>query len=347
MAGTKSPNRTSLLAFDGADLQSVPHILMEFLYFYPNFYLLEKGIVLKSTGSRYKILYGDGKTIDCSIKGKLRIKEVRTTNPVAVGDNILFEIENKTGSGIITEILDRRNYILRKASNLSRHSQILAANIDQVLLMVTIILPETPVEFIDRFLITAEAYRVPAKLIINKTDLYGEDEIAKMEYVESIYNKIGYDTIRLSVKETTNIEALKDILKGKTSLIAGNSGVGKTTLLNTLNPELHLKTAEISDYHKQGKHITTFPEMHIMPFGAYVIDTPGIRGFGVVDMEKNEIYHFFREIFVVSKGCRFNNCLHLDEPGCAVRSAVEKGDIAFYRYKSYLNIMEGDNGKYR
>jgi ribosome biogenesis GTPase len=308
---------------------------------------LEKGIVLKSTGSRYKILYNDGKTIDCSIKGKLRIKEVRTTNPVAVGDNILFEIEKKTDTGIITEVLDRRNYILRKASNLSRHSQILAANIDQVMLMVTIILPETPVEFIDRFLITAEAYRVPAKLIINKTDLYGEDEIAKMEYIESIYNNIGYDTIRLSVKETTNLESLKDLLKGKTSLIAGNSGVGKTTLLNTLNPALRLKTGEISDYHKQGKHITTFPEMHIMPFGAYVIDTPGIRGFGVVDMEKNEIYHFFREIFSMSKDCRFNNCLHLDEPGCAVRSAVEKGDIAFHRYKSYLNIMEGDNGKYR
>lgn len=311
------------------------------------FHQLEKGIVLKSTGSRYKILYNDGKTIDCSIKGKLRINAVRTTNPVAVGDTVLFEIENKTDSGIITEVLDRRNYILRKASNLSRHSQILAANIDQVLLMITIILPETPVEFIDRFLITAEAYRVPARIIINKTDLYGEDEIAKMEYIESIYNKIGYETIRLSLKNETNLEILKDLLRGKTSLISGNSGVGKTTLLNMLNPSLHLKTAEISDYHKQGKHITTFPEMHIMPFGAFVIDTPGIKGFGVVDMEKNEIYHFFREIFSISKDCRFNNCLHLDEPGCAVRSAVEKGDIAFLRYKSYLNIMEGDDGKYR
>jgi ribosome biogenesis GTPase len=308
---------------------------------------LEKGTVLKSTGSRYRILYNDGKIIDCSIKGKLRIKEVRTTNPVAVGDHILFEIEKKTNSGIITEVLDRKNYILRKASNLSKHSQILAANIDQVFLMISIILPETPVEFIDRFLISAEAYRVPASIIINKTDLYGEDEIAKMEYIESIYNKIGYETIRLSLKNETNLDALKILMKGKTSLISGNSGVGKTTLLNTLNPDLNLKTAEISDYHKQGKHITTFPEMHLMPFGAFVIDTPGIRGFGVVDMEKNEIYHFFREIFITSKDCRFNNCLHLDEPGCAVRSAVEKGQIAFLRYKSYLNIMEGDNGKYR
>jgi ribosome biogenesis GTPase len=308
---------------------------------------LEKGVVLKSTGSRYRVLYEEGKIIDCSIKGKLRIKEFRTTNPIAVGDNILFEIDRKTNSGIITEVLDRRNWILRKSSNLSKHSQILAANIDQVFLMITIILPETPVEFIDRFLITAEAYRVPARIIINKTDLYGEIESAKMEYLESIYKNIGYDCIRLSLKELTNLEVLRDIMKGKTSLISGFSGVGKSTLLNVLNPLLNLKTAEISDYHKQGKHITTFPEMHQMPFGGFVIDTPGIRGFGVVDMEKYEIYHFFREIFVKSKECRFNNCLHLDEPGCAVRSAVEKGEIAFLRYKSYLNIMDGDDRKYR
>jgi ribosome biogenesis GTPase len=308
---------------------------------------LEKGVVLKSTGSRYRVLYEEGKIIDCSIKGKLRIKEFRTTNPIAVGDNILFEIDRKTNSGIITEVLDRRNWILRKSSNLSKHSQILAANIDQVFLMITIILPETPVEFIDRFLITAEAYRVPARIIINKTDLYGEIESAKMEYLESIYKNIGYDCIRISLKELTNLKVLRDMMKGKTSLISGFSGVGKSTLLNVLNPLLNLKTAEISDYHKQGKHITTFPEMHQMPFGGFVIDTPGIRGFGVVDMEKYEIYHFFREIFVKSKECRFNNCLHLDEPGCAVRSAVEKGEIAFLRYKSYLNIMDGDDRKYR
>ena len=318
-----------------------------FLTFVSNYCLLEKGIVLKSTGSRYRVLYGDGKIIDCSIKGKLRIKEFRTTNPVAVGDNILFEIEKKTNSGIITEVLDRRNWILRKASNLSKHSQIIAANIDQVFLMITIILPETPVEFIDRFLITAEAYRVPAKIIINKTDLYGENEMAKMEYLEALYKNIGYECIRLSLKEETNMDVLKQLMKGKTSLISGNSGVGKTTLLNAFNPLLNLKTAEISNYHKQGKHITTFPEMHKMPFDGYIIDTPGIRGFGVVDMERNEIYHFFREIFTISKECRFNNCLHLDEPGCAVRDAVEKGEIAFLRYKSYLNIMDGDNGKYR
>jgi ribosome biogenesis GTPase len=318
-----------------------------FLTFASNYFLLEKGIVLKSTGSRYRVLNAEGKIVDCSIKGKLRITEFRTTNPVAVGDNILFEIDRKTNSGIITEVLDRRNWILRKASNLSKHSQIIAANIDQVFLMITIILPETQVEFIDRFLITAEAYRVPAKIIINKTDLYGSDELVKMEYLESLYKKIGYECIRLSLKNLTNLGLLKDMMKGKTSLISGNSGVGKTTLLNTLNPELKLKTAAISDYHKQGKHITTFPEMHRMPLDTFIIDTPGIRGFGVVDMERNEIYHFFREIFVTSKKCRFNNCLHLDEPGCAVRNAVENGEIAFLRYKSYLNIMEGDNDKYR
>lgn len=308
---------------------------------------MEKGVILKSTGSRYRVLNEKGTIIDCSIKGKLRIKEFRTTNPVAVGDNVLFETEKKSDSGIITEVLDRRNYILRKASNLSKHSQIIAANIDQAYLMITVVFPETPIEFIDRFLITAEAYRVPAKIIINKTDLYSEDESAKMEYTEALYKKIDYECIRLSLKEDTDLEELKREMRGKTTLISGYSGVGKTTLLNTLNPDLNLKTAEISDYHKQGKHITTFPEMHQMPFGGFVIDTPGIRGFGVVDMDRNEIYHFFREIFKKSKECRFNNCLHLDEPGCAVRDAVEKGEIAFLRYKSYLNIMDGDDGKYR
>ncbi len=293
------------------------------------------------------MLNDEGITLNCTIRGKLRIKELRTTNPIAVGDFVLLEIDKKNNSGIITEVLDRRNYILRKASNLSKQSQIIAANIDQVFLMISIILPETQVEFIDRFLITAEAYRVPAKIIINKTDLYGEGEIQRMEYLESIYIKIGYECIRLSLLDMTNIEYLKMLMKEKINLISGNSGVGKTTLLNSFNPSLNLKTEEISDYHKQGKHITTFPEMHRMPFGGYIIDTPGIRGFGVVDMERNEIYHFFREIFRISKKCRFNNCLHLDEPDCAVRGAVKKGEIDYLRYRSYLNIMEGDNRKYR
>jgi ribosome biogenesis GTPase len=308
---------------------------------------LKQGVVLKSTGSHYKVLGEDGKIADCSVKGRLRIKELRNTNPIAVGDKVIFEIDSKSGSSVISEVLDRRNYILRKASNLSRHSQIIAANIDQVFLMITIVLPETPVEFIDRFLITAEAYRVPISIIINKTDLYSPDDTEKMEYLTDMYGRIGYDCIQLSLYKETGLERLRDLMKDKISLISGNSGVGKTTLLNYLNPQLNLKTEAISDYHKQGKHITTFPEMHKMPFGGFVIDTPGIRGFGVVDMKREEIYHFFREIFVASKGCRFNNCLHLDEPECAVREAVEKGEIDFLRYRSYLNIMEGDNRKYR
>jgi ribosome biogenesis GTPase / thiamine phosphate phosphatase len=307
---------------------------------------LEKGIVLKSTGSRYRILWGEKNIIECSIRGKLRIKELRTTNPVAVGDNVLFEYDRKLNTGIITQVADRRNYILRKSSNLSKESQIIAANVDQAFLMITIILPETPVEFIDRFLITAEAYRIPAYIIINKTDIYGNQEVEKMIYLEKLYSKIGYECITVSVKEMTGTEQVISLMKDKITLVSGNSGVGKTTLLNALNPELNLKTGEISDYHKQGKHITTFPEMHMMPFGGFVIDTPGIRGFGVVDMERNEIYHFFREIFKLSRYCRFNNCLHLDEPGCAVRKGVESGDIDFLRYRSYLNIMEGDS-KYR
>jgi ribosome biogenesis GTPase len=308
---------------------------------------LEKGVVLKSTGSNYRVLNDGGNVIDCSVKGKLRIRELRTTNPIAVGDSVLFEYDKKNNSGIITEVLDRINYILRKSSNLSRHSQIIAANIDQVFLMITIILPETPVEFIDRFLITAEAYRIPATIVINKTDLYGEEEVEKMGYLVSMYRKIGYECVPVSVKERTGLETLKSMIRDKITLVSGNSGVGKTTLLNTFDPALNLKTDEISDYHKQGKHITTFPEMHRMPFGGFVIDTPGIRGFGVVDMERNEIYHFFREIFRISKDCKFNNCLHLDEPECAVRSGVENGEIDYLRYRSYLNIMDGDDRKYR
>lgn len=308
---------------------------------------MEQGIVIKSTGSRYRILHGDGNVVECSIKGKFRIRELKNTNPLAVGDRVLFEFEPGRNSGVITELLDRKNYILRKASNLSKQSQIIAANIDHVFLMFTISYPETPVEFIDRFLITAEAYRIPASLIINKTDLYNEEEEARMEYLVSVYEKIGYKCFRISVKNRTGLDSLAALMKDKISLIAGNSGVGKTTLLNAFNPALKLKTEEISDYHRQGKHVTTFPEMHLMPFGGYLIDSPGIRGFGVVDMDRNEIYHFFPEIFRISKGCRFYNCLHLDEPGCAVINAVEKGEIDPLRYRSYLNILEDDNRKYR
>jgi len=308
---------------------------------------LEKGTIIKSVGSRYRVLITSGDTIDCVLRGRLRVHGVQTTNPVAVGDNVILEIGEDGRSGLINEVLDRKNYILRKASNLSKQSQIIAANLDQVLLMVTIILPQTPVEFIDRFLVTAEAYRIPAGIIINKTDLYRDEETEKMESLISMYSEIGYNCFRLSLNTGNGLDEIQSILKDKISLISGNSGVGKTTLLNTLDPSLNLKTAEISDYHKQGKHITTFPEMHIMPFGGKVVDTPGIRGFGLVGMERNEIYHFFPEIFRISGKCRYYNCLHLDEPGCAVRDAVVRNEINPLRYRSYLSILNDENTKYR
>jgi ribosome biogenesis GTPase len=308
---------------------------------------LDKGIVIKSTGSRYKILTHSGKIIECTIRGKFRVKDMRSTNPVAVGDNVLFEMGKSPDSGVIAELLDRKNYIIRKASNLSKQTQVIAANVDQLLLMVTVIMPETPVEFIDRFLVTAEAYRVPAKIVFNKTDLYGEPERTKMEELISVYSTIGYECIRLSLTDGTNTEYLKMLIRGKISLVSGNSGVGKTTLLNYFNPALNLKTEYISDYHKQGKHVTTFPEMHPMPFGGYIIDTPGIRGFGMINMQRDEIYHFFPEIFRKAKECRFYNCLHLDEPGCAIREAVRSEEISPLRYRSYINILEDENSKYR
>jgi ribosome biogenesis GTPase len=308
---------------------------------------LERGLIIKSTGSRYRVLNGSGKIINCTIKSRFRVKGTRNTNPVAVGDNVLLEINLKDSTGVITGLLDRRNYIIRKAPNLSKHSQIIAANVDQLFLMVTIKSPETPIEFIDRFLMTAEAYRIKTSIIFNKTDLYNEEEIDRMEFLISLYSGIGYECFRLSLKKEIRTDDLIAAMKDKINLLSGNSGVGKTSLLNCLNPELNLKTEDISDYHKQGKHITTFPEMHRMPFGGYVIDTPGIRGFGVIDMDRNEIYHFFPEIFSKSKECRFYNCLHLEEPGCAVRDAAESGMINPMRYRSYLNILEDENRKYR
>ncbi len=308
----------------------------------------QEGLVIKSTGSRYRVLYGDHDVVECTIKGRFRVSGgLKSTNPVAVGDRVLFEFESVKTTGIITDLLDRKNYILRRASNLSRQIQILAANVDHVFLMITISHPVTQAEFIDRFLISAEAYRIPASLIINKTDLYTGDDADRMEHMISVYEKIGYKCFRLSVREHKGLEPLIEIFRDKISLIAGNSGVGKTSLLNLLDPELRLKTGKISDYHKQGRHITTFPEMHRLPTGGYLIDSPGIKGFGMVDMQRNEIYHFFPEIFSISENCKFYNCLHLDEPDCAVRLAVEEGEIDSQRYRSYLNIIEDDNRKYR
>jgi len=304
---------------------------------------LKKGIVIKSTGSRYRVLDEEGSTHECVLKGRFRVSGVRTTNPVAVGDHVTFD----PGEGLIVALSPRRNYIIRKASNLSRESQIIAANIDQAFLIITIKMPATPIEFVDRFLATAEAYRIPVVLVINKTDIYGEEEAGQALLIKSVYEKIGYRVMMISATEDNDLGALEEALANKTTLVSGNSGVGKSTLLNRLNPALSLKTGEISAYHEQGRHITTFPEMHPIPGGGYVIDTPGIRGFGVIDFDRREIYHFFPEIFRVSGKCRFNNCLHMDEPGCAVRDAVARNKIEPWRYKSYMSMLLEDNEKYR
>ncbi len=303
----------------------------------------KQGIVIKSTGSRYRVLDADGIVHECHLRGRFRVSGVRTTNPVAVGDHVTVD----TAGGVIVSLSPRKNYIIRRASNLSKESQIIAANIDQAVLIITVKMPATPIEFIDRFLATAEAYRIPAILIVNKTDLYGEEEMAMACRIKEVYEKTGYKVLMISATEDVSLDKVSSLLKNKTTLVSGNSGVGKSTLLNRLNPELDLRTGPISDYHEQGKHITTFPEMHPLPGGGYVIDTPGIRGFGVIDFDRREIYHFFPEIFRISKGCRFHNCLHMDEPGCAVTEAVSRNEIELWRYKSYLSMVLEDNEKYR
>ena len=299
--------------------------------------------MIKSTGSRYKVRDEAGNTHECTLRGKFRVRGSRTTNPVAVGDNVIID----EADSVITALEPRRNYIIRKATNLSKESQIIAANIDQAFLMVSLKMPATPIEFIDRFLATAEAYRIPASVIINKSDLHGPEEETLALRLKSVYEKIGYPVYIVSVTKDISTDLIEAAMKGRTTLLSGNSGVGKSTLLNRLNPSLSLRTKKISEYHEQGKHITTFPEMHPLPGGGYVIDTPGIRGFGVIDFDRNEIYHFFPEIFRASSGCRFYNCMHLDEPGCAVRSAVADNEIAQWRYKSYLSIILGEDPKYR
>jgi ribosome biogenesis GTPase len=308
---------------------------------------LKTGTVIKSTGSRYKVLLNDNTVLECVIRGKFRKKDLRATNPVAVGDKVTIDDNPAATEAVITEIHPRQNYIIRKSTNLSKESQILAANIDQLILVVTIKHPETPLEFIDRFLATAEAYRIRSVIVVNKTDIYSDDEKAGTDNLIKIYSDIGYECIKISVLKKEGIDAVRKTLAGKVSLVAGNSGVGKSSLLNLINPGLKLKTGEISDYHLQGKHITTFPEMHPLTSGGFVIDSPGLRGFGLTDIDRREVYHFFPEIFRLSEKCRFYNCLHLEEPGCAVREAALQGIVYWSRYRSYLNILEDSNTKYR
>lgn len=307
---------------------------------------MKNGLVLKTTGSRYSIRDSDGTIYYCTIRGKLRLKGVKTTNPITVGDIVDFELETDN-SGTICKVHERKNYIIRRSTNLSRESHIIAANLDQTLLIVTIDFPETQPAFIDRYLVTAEAYSVPTTIVFNKIDLYKDDQLDKLNYFVSIYEKIGYQCLKVSAETEENLSELKKNLTGKVSLISGNSGVGKSTLINKIEPSLNLKTEQISSYHLTGKHTTTFSEMFELSFGGYIIDTPGIKGFGLIDIDKNELYHFFPEIFSTSKNCKYNNCTHIHEPGCAVIKAVDTGDISPSRYISYLSIFDDENEKYR
>ncbi len=314
-----------------------------------------RGLVIKNTGSWYTVLTDDGRTIDSKIKGNFRLKGIRSTNPVAVGDRVrisLTESSDDEATAFITEIEDRKNYVIRKASNLSKQSHILAANVDQVFLIVTVNYPETSTTFIDRFLASAEAYRIPVVLIFNKTDLLSPEELHYQEMMVTLYENIGYQCLQISAIETgpdaSCDEQLEELLKDKITLFSGNSGVGKSTLLNRLIPGVELRTAEISDAHNTGMHTTTFSEMLRLPFGGWAIDTPGIKGFGTFDMEPEELSGYFRDIFHFAKDCRFSNCTHTHEPGCAVLKAVEDHYIAQSRYQSYLSMLEDkDESKYR
>ena len=313
-----------------------------------------KGLVIKNTGYWYTVLTDDGATIDCKVKGNFRLKGIRSTNPIAVGDRVLLSPLGGDGGGCwITGIEDRRNYVIRKASNLSKQSSIIAANVDQAMLIVTIKNPETSTTFIDRFLASAEAYRIPVILIFNKTDLLDEDERRYLEMMQTLYDTVGYHTLAVSATEGTGIDKMKDLLQGKITLMSGHSGVGKSTLINTIIPGANLRTAEISDAHLTGMHTTTFSEMiPLSSFGGtgggWIIDIPGIRGFGTFDIEKTELTSYFKEIFQFSKECRFSDCTHTHEPGCAVLKAVEEHYIAQSRYQSYLSMLEDkEEGKYR
>ena len=306
-----------------------------------------KGFVIKNTGSWYSVKTDDGKVVECKIKGNFRLKGIRSTNPVAVGDQVEIAL-NQEGTAFITHIDERRNYIIRKSQNLSKQSHIIAANVDQAFLIVTVNYPQTSTTFIDRFLASAEAYSVPVVLVFNKRDILSDDERHYQQSMVHLYETIGYECREISAATGEGIEELHKLLKGKITLLSGNSGVGKSTLINQILPEANLRTAEISDAHNTGMHTTTFSEMLELPEGGYIIDTPGIKGFGTFDMEPEELTSYFREIFHFSKDCKFSNCTHTHEPGCAVSKALEDHYIAQSRYQSYLGMLEDkDENKYR
>ena len=299
-----------------------------------------KGTIIRTTGSWYTVRTDDGRLFDCKVKGTFRLKGIRSTNPVAVGDVVTFTPSADGQTALIDGIEDRRNYIIRRASNLSKQSHIIAANVDMAALVVTIAHPETSTTFIDRFLASAEAYRVPVLVVFNKTDIYDDVEMKRLNDVMTLYRNIGYTCLACSAETGSGIDELEAELRNKTTLLSGNSGVGKSTLLNLLIPDAEAKTAEISAAHDAGMHTTTFSQMYFLPFGGSLIDTPGIKGFGTFDMEREEVSHYFREIFRTSDACRFGNCTHTHEPGCAVLQAVNEGKIAESRYISYLSMLD-------
>ena len=307
------------------------------------------GLVYKSTGSWYTVKSLQGDFMECRIKGKFRLKGIKSTNPIAVGDMVDYDLDENSDvvTGTITNIHERKNYIVRKSVNLSHQMHIIASNLDYVILLITINNPPTTTNFIDRFLVTAEAYGIETILVFNKIDTYTETMLDEQLFMQYIYQKIGYKCLKVSSTEGKGIDELKDLMIGKVTMFSGHSGVGKSTLVNAMEPGLHLKTKVISEQSKQGQHTTTFAEMYDLSFGAQIIDTPGIKGFGIVDMEPGEISGYFPEFFKLKDQCKFNNCLHKDEPKCAIKEALEKDEISYSRYNSYLKILDGDEETYR
>jgi len=308
------------------------------------------GVVYKSTGSWYTVKTDLGTIYQCRIKGKFRLQGIKSTNPIAVGDIVDFDLDtenNEEPVGVIKNIQDRKNYIVRKSVNLSKQTHVIASNIDQVFLLITIDNPPTFTSFIDRFLVTAEAYSIKTVLLFNKVDTYSKETLDEVKYLAHVYRKIGYECIGISAETGKNVDKVKAMMHDKVSMFAGHSGVGKSTLVNAIEPDLDLKTKAISNQHMQGQHTTTFAEMFDLSFDAKIIDTPGIKGFGIVDMDKEEVSDYFPEFFALKQDCKFNNCLHIEEPKCAIKDALENDEIAYSRYRSYISIIEGEDEHYR